>query len=116
MFDDLLDDLPRRESRFFRNCTRVQYMHSRVTVRTERAKMTKMDKMFKVVGNDGNTYALVDTREQAEKVVAMKKLTRDGVPIGPKTSADKLTKVSNVTMKIVEVPASDHPGYVKEKR
>lgn len=61
--------------------------------------------MFKVTGSDGNVYGLVDTRAQADAIVDMKKMGRDGKPNGGNT------KVSTFSFSITEVPASTHPGY-----
>ena len=69
--------------------------------------------MFRVVGSDGNVYGLVDTKEQAEAIVEMKQLTRDGKAPSGKTDASKRTKASTLTFKIEQVPASVHPGYAR---
>ena len=64
--------------------------------------------MFKVTGNDGNVYGLVDSRAQAEAIVKMKKLGRDGREISNPSNA---TKASSMTFTVAEVPDSAHPGH-----
>lgn len=66
--------------------------------------------MFKVLAGDGECFGFVDTRKQAEGILAMKKLGRNGLPI---TNTGMVTKASGMNFEIKEVPDSSHPGYKK---
>ena len=66
--------------------------------------------MFKVIGSDDHCYGFVDSRRQAESIMEMRRLGRNGKPI---TSPTQITKASTMTFKIIEVPQTDHPGYRK---
>lgn len=68
--------------------------------------------MYRVTDNLGNVHALVDTRDEAEKVVAMRRTGRDGEPIRSPANA---TKASLLTYRIEEVPDSTHPGWERAR-
>lgn len=69
--------------------------------------MKKNDTLFEVTANDGNVYGLVDTRAQAEAVVELRKLGRDG----KKVNTTNVTRAHSLTYTITEVPASKHPSF-----
>jgi hypothetical protein len=66
--------------------------------------------MFKVIGSDNLAYDLVDTREEAARIIEQKKLGRNahGSPGG-----NNATKASTMSFRVDEVPAKgNHPGYM----
>ena len=66
--------------------------------------------MFKVVSSDNKVVGLVDTREAALKIVAMRKTGRNGLPINNPAQA---TTASKFEYSIHEVPDWEHPGHSK---
>lgn len=66
--------------------------------------------MFKVTGSDGLVYGLVDTLAQANAIVEMKKVGRDGKKI---TNPNQATKASTMTFSVSEVPDNAHPEHSK---